>query len=158
MVEAASTVIHDRYPHIRKESISLYVCVIGFISGIIFTTFAGLYYLDIVDHFITNYGLVIIGLLEVWAVGWIYEAGKLRGYINKVSDIKIGKWWDILIKFVIPICLLILLVTGLYRDIKIPYEGYPHWAIFAFGWMMLLGVFLISFLFAHFSKEQRKLG
>ena len=113
---------------------------------------------DIVDHFLTTYGLVIIGLLEVWAVGWIYEASKLRGYINKVSDIKIGKWWDILIKFVIPICLLVLLVAGLYRDIKIPYEGYPYWAIFAFGWMMLLGVFLVSFLFAHFSKEQRKLG
>lgn len=153
LVEAASTVIHDRYSHIRKEDISLYVCVVGFISGIIFTTFAGLYYLDIVDHFITNYGLVIIGLLEVWAVGWIYEAGKLREYINKVSDIKIGKWWDILLKFVIPVCLLILLVTGLYRDIRIPYEGYPYWAIFAFGWMMLLGVFLISFLFAHFSKK-----
>ena len=35
LVEAASTVIHDKYPHIRKEDLSLYVCVIGFICGII---------------------------------------------------------------------------------------------------------------------------
>ncbi|MFH1578452.1 MAG: sodium-dependent transporter [Candidatus Omnitrophota bacterium] len=154
LVEAVSTVVHDRYPHVRKEDISLYVCVIGFVCGIIFTTFAGLYYLDITDHFITNYGLVIVGLLEAWAIGWLYGADKLRGYINKVSDIKIGRWWNALIKFVIPACLLVLLTAGLYKDIRSPYEGYPQWAIFTFGWFMLLGVFLISFIFAHFSKEQ----
>ena len=154
LVEAASTVIHDKYPHIRKEDLSLYVCVIGFICGIIFTTFAGLYYLDITDHFITSYGLVAVGLLEAVAVGWLYGADKLRKYINEVSDIKIGKWWSFLIKYIIPLFLIILLATTLYRDIKIPYEGYPQWAIFTFGWLMLLGVFLVSFLFAHFSKEE----
>ena len=153
LVEAASTVIHDKYPHIRKEDVSLYVCIFGFISGIIFTTFAGLYYLDITDHFITNYGLVVVGLLEAIAIGWLYGADKLRGYINEVSDIKIGRWWNFLIKYVIPVCLVILFVTTLYRDIRTPYEGYSQWAIFAFGWLMLLGVFVISFLFTHFSKE-----
>ena len=65
LVEAVATVLHDKYPNIRREDISMYVCVFGFIGGILFSTFAGLYYLDIVDHFITNYGLVIVGLLEV---------------------------------------------------------------------------------------------
>ncbi len=153
LVEAVSTVVHDKYPHIRKEDISLYVCVFGFACGIIFTTFAGLYYLDIADHFITNYGLVIIGLLEAWAIGWIYGAEKLRKYINQVSSIKIGKWWNILIKFVIPVCLLTLLIAGIRQDIMVPYGGYPQWIIWAFGWLMLLGVAVASFLFAHFSKE-----
>jgi NSS family neurotransmitter:Na+ symporter len=154
LVEAASCVLHDRYPHIRKEDVSLYVCAIGFISGIIFATFAGLYYLDITDHFITSYGLVFIGLLEVWAIGWLYGADKLREYINKVSDIKIGKWWSYLIKFIIPLLLVVLLISGLYQDIKTPYGGYSQGAIFGFGWFVLLGVFLASFLFAHFSKEE----
>lgn len=152
LVEAASTVIHDKYPHIRKEDVSLYVCVFGFISGIIFTTFAGLYYLDITDHFITNYGLVVVGLLEALAVGWLYGVDKLREYINEVSDIKIGKWWNSLIKYIIPLCLIILFLTTLCRDIRVPYEGYSQKALFSFGWLMLLGVFLVSFLFAHFSK------
>ena len=146
--------LHDKYPHIRKEDVSLYVCIFGFISGIIFTTFAGLYYLDITDHFITNYGLVVVGLLETVAIGWLYGADKLRRYINEVSDIKVGRWWNFLIKYVIPICLVILCVSTLLRDIKAPYGGYPQWAIFSFGWLMLLGVFLISFLFAHFSREE----
>ncbi|MCK4422831.1 MAG: sodium-dependent transporter, partial [Candidatus Omnitrophica bacterium] len=87
LVEAAATVIHDKYPHIRKEILTLYVCVFGFSCGIIFATRAGLYYLDITDHFITNYGLVIVGFLEAIAVGWFYGADKLRAYINNVSDI-----------------------------------------------------------------------
>jgi neurotransmitter:Na+ symporter, NSS family len=153
LVEAASTALHDKYPNIRRQELSFYVCVFGLISGILFTTFAGLYYLDIVDHFITNYGLVIIGLLEVIAIGWIYKAENLRKYINEVSDIKIGKWWSFFIKFLIPICLIILLVTGLYRDITTPYGGYPMWAIVVFGWLMLAGVFLTSYLCVHFSKE-----
>ena len=153
LVEAAATVIHDKYPQIRKEDISFYVCAIGFMAGIIFTTFAGLHYLDITDHFITNYGLVAAGLLETIAIGWFYGADKLRKYINEVSDIKIGRWWNVLIKFVIPILLIILLVSSLLRDIKNPYEGYPQWAIFCFGWLVFIGVFSASYLFAHFSKE-----
>ncbi|MCK4916694.1 MAG: sodium-dependent transporter [Candidatus Omnitrophica bacterium] len=153
LVEAASTVIYDKYPHVRKQDISLYVCVFGFACGILFTTFAGLYYLDITDHFITNYGLVIVGLLEVWAVGWLYGVDKLRNYINQVSDVKIGKWWNVAIKYIIPVCLVILLIGTFLKDIRTPYEGYPQWALFCFGWLILGGVLLISYLFAHFSNE-----
>lgn len=154
LVEAVATVIHDNYPKIRKEDISFYVCVLGFITGIIFTTFAGLYYLDITDHFITSYGLVIAGLLEVSAVAYFYGTDKLRNYINEVSDIKIGRWWNIAINFVIPVFLIILLVTGLYRDIRQPYGGYPQWALFCFGWLVLILVFLVSALFSYFSKKE----
>jgi neurotransmitter:Na+ symporter, NSS family len=99
LVEAVTTVVHDKYHNVRREDISLYVCVLGFVGGIIFTTFAGLYYLDIVDHFITSYGLVIVGLLETIAIGWLYGAKNLREYINEVSDIKIGVWWDVFINY-----------------------------------------------------------
>ncbi|MFC1485016.1 sodium-dependent transporter [bacterium] len=152
LVEAVSTTIFDKYPHLRKQDVSLYVCVFGFICGVIFTTFAGLYYLDITDHFITNYGLVLVGLLETIAVGWLYGASKLRAYINEVSNLKIGKWWDIVIKYVAPVLLTIALVSTFIRDIKTPYEGYPIWAIFTFGWLVLITVLASSFIFSHLSK------
>lgn len=155
LVEAASTVISDRFPQIRRQDVSLYVCVFGFFSGIIFTTFAGLYYLDITDHFITSYGLVLVGLFEVLAVGWLYGADKLRDYINSVSDIKIGKWWEYLIKYIIPIFLVFLLVSTIRRDFVHPYEGYPRWALFVFGWMIVGLVLLAGLLFSHFYKPKK---
>lgn len=154
LVEAVSTVIHDRYPNIRKQDITLYVCVCGFVSGIVFATSAGLYYLDITNYFITTYGLVIVGLLEALTIGWLYGAENLRAYINDVSDIKIGKWWSFLIKFVIPAVLIVLLVASFRKDLREPYEGYDQWALWCFGWGVLILVLAASFLFAHFSKTK----
>ncbi|MFH1429762.1 MAG: sodium-dependent transporter [Candidatus Margulisiibacteriota bacterium] len=153
LVEAVSTTIHDKNPNLRKEDITLYVCVFGFICGVIFTTFAGLYYLDITDHFITNYGLVIVGLLETIAVGWLFGADKLRQYINEVSEIKIGKWWNLLIKYVIPALLVIMLIMGLQKDLQAPYGGYPQWAIFVFGWLVVFAVFAASIVVSYKSRE-----
>jgi NSS family neurotransmitter:Na+ symporter len=155
LVEAVTTVISDRYTYLRREDVALYVCVFGFLSGIVYTTVAGLYYLDIVDHFITNYGLVFVGLLEAIAVGWIYGAEKLRKYINEVSDIKIGVWWSWLIKYIIPVLLVFLLVSSLYADLKTPYEGYPQSIVLALGWGVLLMVALISYAMAHLSKPKK---
>jgi len=156
LVEAVTTVISDRYPHIRRQDISLYVCIFGFMSGILFTTFAGLYYLDIVDHFITHYGLVFIGLLEAIAVGWIYGAEKLRAYINDVSEIRIGKWWTYLVKYIIPILLTGLLIHSLREDIMHPYGNYPQQVILLLGWGMLVVIALVSYLFSHFSKPDEE--
>ena len=156
LVEAVTTVVSDKYTHLRREDVSLYVCVFGFLSGVVFTTTAGLYYLDIVDHFITSYGLVFVGLLEVIAVGWIYGAEKLRKYINDVSEIRIGVWWSYLIKYIIPTLLIFLLATSLYSDLKTPYEDYPRSVILVMGWGVLLMVALISYAMAHFSKPKKR--
>ncbi len=153
LVEAVATVINDKYPHIKRERVSLWVVISGFIAGIIFTTNAGLYYLDIVDHFITSYGLVLVGILETLAVGWMYGAVKLRAYINGVSDIKIGKWWDVLVKFVIPLLLVALFISGIYSDFTDTYGGYPSKYVAVLGWGMLFVVLLMSVFLSLFSEE-----
>jgi len=66
------------------------VCLLGFVAGIIYTTRAGLYFLDIIDHFITNFSLVAVGILECIIIGWIFGAKRLREFFNTVSDFKIG--------------------------------------------------------------------
>ena len=145
LVEAIATLFEDHFPNVRKEMIVFFVCFVCLIGGLIFTTTAGIYYLDIADHFITNYGLVLIGLLQTIAVGWFYGPEKLREYINEVSSIRIGPIWDFAIKYFIPICLLAILTNSFYKDLKQPYEGYPEWALWSFGWG-LLGCFVTAAL------------
>ena len=127
------------------------VCFIGFLGGLIYTTGAGLYLLDIVDHFVTNFNLVIIGMLQAILVGWIYGANKLRNYINEVSDIKVGKWWNFAIRIFIPLALLFLLVNQLITEIKVPYESYPMWAL-SIGWLVVI-VPLFIFLWMFIKKS-----
>ena len=133
LVEAVNVVITDTKKKWVKHKIAFVVCLLGFLGGIIFTTSAGLYFLDIVDHFVNSYNLMIVALLECIAVGWIFGANKLRRYINSVSDWKVGRWWNFAIRYIIPLSLIVLLVLNFWNEVHVPYEGYPAWAL-AIGW------------------------
>ena len=144
LVEAVNTSIKDK-TKMKKQHIALIVCVLGFLAGIIYTTNAGLYLLDVVDHFVTSVSLIVIGILECIAVGWIFGAEKMRAYINKVSDFKIGTWWSTTIMYIIPISLAIILALHLKAEFVENYGGYPDWVILI-GWGAVLIPLLIAFL------------
>ena len=152
LVEAIDTVVMDK-TKIRREIIALVVCVIAFLSGIIFTTNAGLYFLDVIDHFVNSYTLLAVGILQCIAVGWVFGADKLRVYVNKVSDIKIGKWWNFMIKYAIPVILTFIVVTQLTKEFAAPYENYPQWAIWL-GWVSVVAPFVIAFLIPQKSVQK----
>ncbi len=155
LVEAVNTVIVDRMGHVPVKRVAFYVCTLAFLMGSIFTTGAGLYFLDIVDHFVTNFGLVLVGIFECIAVGWIYKADKLRAYINKVSWRNTGRWWNVTIKFIIPPILILLVIIQFFKEIKTNYEGYPDWAI-AIGWGVVVVPLLIAVILAIISKIEEK--
>lgn len=142
LVEAINAAILDDNNNWKTHILAFLVCCIAFLGGIIFTTRGGLYFLDIVDHFVTNYNLVIVGLLQCVLVGWIYGADEVRDFINRVSDLKIGVWWDIAIKFIIPAAFIILLSKQFWTEIHTPYEGYPGWAL-GIGWGVVALPFVI---------------
>ncbi|MFH1917343.1 MAG: sodium-dependent transporter [Nanoarchaeota archaeon] len=147
LVEGVTTAFSDRFRNISKPKISFWVCLVGFLAGIIFATRAGLYFLDIIDHFITNFGLVLVGIFEAIAIGWIFGADKLRAYINSVSDFKLGKWWEISIRYITPILLIIFIVAQFLIEIQANYEGYPDWAI-AIGWGVIIVPIIIAVIFS----------
>ena len=144
LVEAINIAVMDKVK-IKREIIALVVCIVGFLAGIIFTTNAGLYFLDVIDHFVNSYTLIAVGILECIAVGWILGADKLRDYVNKVSEIKIGKWWEYSIKYIIPVVLSFAVIIQLMQELKAPYENYPQWAIWL-GWASVIVPFIVAFL------------
>ena len=152
LVESVNTVFADRAKKSDLKKISFYVCSVCFILGIIFTTRAGLYFLDVIDHFVTNFGLVLVGIFECLAVGWVYGADRLRQYINSVSHWKVGRWWNHLIKWVIPIILGLLVAVQFVKELGGNYEGYPDWAIWM-GWTTVIIPILVGIGLALKPKE-----
>lgn len=142
LVEAVIAAFTDRFEDLKIPKVAFAVCLVGFLVGILYTTRAGLYFLDIVDHFVTNYNLVLVGICQCLLVGWIYGAEKLRREVNEVSKWKLGKWWNWMIKYVIVIVLAILLGTQFHNDINNPYEDYPAWAL-TIGWLVVLVPFAL---------------
>jgi len=130
-----------------RTKMTAWVCIVGFLIGILFTTEGGLYWgPDILDRAVSFYGLLITGALACIVVGWVFGADKLRVHMNETSDIKVGKWWNWLLKVVVPLGLLFVVVYGGFmKDIAEPYGGYPLWAA-NFIWIVLGATLIFSFL------------
>jgi NSS family neurotransmitter:Na+ symporter len=156
ILEAFTSALIDKFHYSRKAIVSV-LSVFGFLGGLIFTTQAGLYWLDIVDHFLTQYGLVIAAIFECILLGWIYGGKKLREHINHISKWHLKRWWDICIKFIAPLVLAMLFVSSLREEFLKPYEGYPWVAIILIGrdWLIYT-LFLAIIVAAHPWKIEPK--
>ncbi len=153
MVEPMVSGLHGKF-RITKAKATGFMCIIGFFISLLFATGSGLHWLDIVDHFIANFGLVMIGLVECLILGWMYKISKLRKHANETSEIKIGIWWDYLIKYVIPFVLFLLLSIAIIDNVTNPYLGYPWWVIAVGGFLPPLIIFLLSFIFMKIKKHE----
>ncbi|MBN1878957.1 sodium-dependent transporter [bacterium] len=153
LVESVVTGIIDKFNTPRTPTL-LAVGTVGFLLGLFFCTKAGLLWLDVTDHFMNQFGLMTVCLLEAVLIGWIVTAEPLRKHVNLFSEIRIGKWWDFLLKFFIPIVLSVLLLNWLNQRITASYEGYKRSAEFLGGWLL---VFLLPVV-SVFLMGARKIG
>lgn len=152
LIEAVSAPFIDKFGWARNKVVAV-ICLIGFSIGTLYSTGAGLYLLDIIDNFINNYGVVVIGVLEVILIGWIVNPDIVREHTNEISYFKIGKWWNICVKFVTPTILIFMLAQSLITEIKTPYGGYDLSALFAYGWSIIGFGIIIALII---SKKQWK--
>lgn len=138
IIEAFTAAMVDKFA-VRREIFITVICLIGFLGSIMFTTQAGLFWLDIVDHFLTHYGLIVVGIAECVLVGWFFKLNVVREHLNKISSIKLGLWWDILIKYFVPLVLVITLIWDLSKELKEPYGGYSWASLISIGvdWILL---------------------
>lgn len=115
----------------------------------------GLSLLDLVDHYAFTYGLLIVGLAECLIVGWMLPISDLREELNEGSRIKLGRWFDVLIRYVIPLVLLSIVTWSLVEDLGlfgVGPDGFQYygndvhfdratWLPFAAPLVWLLGTF-----------------
>ncbi len=151
IVEGVVSGLHDKW-EFKKSTIIFWFCVFGFLGGLIFATGAGLYWLDIVDHWMNNFGLTIIGLAECLIIGYAYDIKGFRKYLNEVSEIQLGSWWDICIKYVTPGILGIILILNFYKEFSGPYESYPMKALFIGGWGVAILAMVMGVLISDIKK------
>lgn len=147
LVEAFTCALVDKF-HYRRKVVVTVICTIGFFGSMIFTAKSGIYWVDIVDHFITNYGLVLVGILECVLIGWIFKSKRLREHINHAGNTTLSKLWDISIKFVTPGILIILLINGFMKEISAPYGDYPWLSLVLIGRDWLIVALIASLIFA----------
>jgi NSS family neurotransmitter:Na+ symporter len=147
IMEAFVSAVVDKFGVDRRMLVTG-ISALGFLGSIVFASQAGLLWLDIVDHYLTHYGLIIVGILECIVVGWLFNLSKLREHINRVSTIQLGSWWEQLIKFFVPAVLAIICLGDLYNELQQPYGDYSWTSLILIGRDWLLATFALAFIFS----------
>lgn len=115
IVEAVKASINDnKTPSWRKSWTLPVVCLIGASISLIFTAGkGGLNWLDLaVEQIWGPFGILSVALAECLVVGYAWKGDfikEMREHANERSDWHLGKWWEIVIRYVAPALLFILI-------------------------------------------------
>ncbi|MHC0038985.1 sodium-dependent transporter [Pseudoneobacillus sp. C159] len=155
IVETYIAGVQDKFKVSRTKAVAIGGGLSALIS-ILFATQGGLYFLDVADYFINNFGVTIAGLVEVVLIAWVFrELKNLQAHANGISDIKIGAWWRVCLAVVTPLVLGYMLIQNIITNIKDNYEGYPTEFIIYSGWLVAAGAIIIGLLFTIFKWDKK---
>ncbi|MGJ9457499.1 sodium-dependent transporter [Oceanobacillus sp. CF4.6] len=124
------------------------------VISLLYATQGGLYFLDAADYFINQFGVALVGLIEVVMIVWVLrELKDLQTHANGISDIRLGSWWTICLSVVTPI-VLGYMMFGLFKQNLLKefdsatgnYEGYSDTFIMFGGWAVAAAALLIGIL------------
>ena len=98
ILEAASTVMQDSpmFKEMPRKLIALILVVLGAIGSIFFSFNWGFTYFDVVDHYLNVYLMLLLGILETFGAGWIYEMAEVvdKGRNHKLAvTILVAAYW-----------------------------------------------------------------
>ena len=131
--EVGIAAVSEKFNLSRAKSVNI-VCGAAFVISMFYVTRGGLRYLDTVDNFINTYGLLLTAIFEVIFVAWVVrQLPQLRQHINDGSYIRLGVWWDVLLKFVTPAILIVVIGFTTVGEFSERYEDYPVSGILVFG-------------------------
>ncbi|MDO4421237.1 MAG: hypothetical protein Q4C15_04230 [Eubacteriales bacterium] len=112
-----------------------------------------------------SYTLIITGVLEMVAAGWLFKTTKILEELNRnTNKFKMPAWWFLpSIKFISPIVLLGLFAWNLYNLIKGggiygAADGYSMTANIIFGWCISLLILISGLIIRIIVKVKSKKG
>lgn len=161
IVEGVSASVSDKFKLDSRKTTRI-ICIIAGIISLIYTTRAGLAWLDIVDNWTNQINLIVIGVLECITVGWLFDPDKVLKQINRnTNKFKMPRFWfRASVRFIAPIVLSILFVWNLYDlfAIKGGHYGYALWAELIGGWLVSVLVFCSGFFVRLVVQRKKKKG
>ena len=117
----------DKLGWSRKRAVTIIAGGSAIVSTILFSTHSAITFVDIIDYFANNIGIVGGGLLSIILVTWFRRPllKELQQHVNQYSSIKLGWGWNFLLTIVTPLSLLVALALTLKSIFAEGYGGYP---------------------------------
>ena len=131
----------------RKKVVTS-LTIVGCLLSILFTTGIGTYLLEIVDTFINSFCLIILIAIQCIVFTWLIDINQIINVINENSSFNIGKIWKVIVKYVLPIFLLVMWVVGV---VELCFST-NSFQLTVYG-IILVAVLLVSIIFTRIKSE-----
>ena len=149
VIEVVVSAVRDKFEMSRLGASMAVGVPAAAISIALLGSTTGLHVLDIVDHFINRFGILLVAVASMVLLTWVFKkTGLLRDHLNVDGSIHLGRWWLIMIGVVTPLALTFILVKEFIDNITEPYGGYPSWMLNLLGWGVAGGVIVLGLLAA----------
>ena len=149
VIEVVISAVRDKFETGRLTATLAVGVPAALLSLVLFSTTSGIYVLDVVDHFVNQYGILVVALVSMLVVSWAVRAlTGLSDHLNVHGRPRVGAGWRLLTSVVAPVGLAVVLVLALRDDLRAPYEDYPDWLLLAFGWGMVVVLPVVGLLLA----------
>ena len=142
VVEANIVDLKTVFPKLTKGKLIAGFCLLSFLGGLPFTMGAGLYWLDIVDHWVGYFAIFSIIVLQCIVFGTSIKIHEVAKHIGSWMTGWVFRVWRVWIVGILPIVFLLFVVTKLKDEFVNPYSGYPWNAILFGGW----GIFSLAII------------
>ncbi len=146
VIEVVISAVRDKFEMSRRGAALAVTVPCTVLSLAFFSTTSGIFVLDIVDHFINQFGILLVAVVSMLVVAWGVRAlPLLAAHLNHGGSVPIGAWWRVLISVVTPLALAYVLVRAFLDDLETPYGDYPQWMLLTFGWGAAIAVVVVGF-------------
>ncbi|MFP5218383.1 MAG: sodium-dependent transporter [Actinomycetes bacterium] len=146
VIEVVISAVRDKFDTGRRTATLAVGVPAAVLSLVLFSTTSGIYVLDVVDHFVNQYGILVVALVSMLVVVWALRAlSGLGDHLNVHGRPRVGTGWRVLTGGVAPAGLAAVLVFALRDDLEAPYEGYPSWLL-GIGWLLVVALPVVGFL------------
>lgn len=146
LIEGPASALIDKLGISRRKALAM-IAVPGIVGSLCFSLpqvidpalagngTLGLSLLDVMDHWAFNYSLLTVGFLECIMVGWVLGADRLRQAVNEHSKLPLGRWFNVLIRYVAPALLGTVIVWNLYDEFSADVLYGAGVDLGGFGWI-----------------------
>ncbi|KAG4101420.1 Na+-dependent transporter SNF family [Neocallimastix lanati (nom. inval.)] len=150
MIEPLSFCIQNKFTWSRQKTMTV-LSIIGAILSMMFATGYGGDLLGIIDTYINQVCVLLCIVFECFAYAWLFKAEKTIKTLNDRSKtLKVGKWWIIIVKYILPIFVSIVWVGGIIDIIK---NGSIIQTVIFIIMTVILGALTCIFTFKHATNE-----
>ena len=96
----------------RRKTVTV-LSIIGCSVSLMLTTGISSYLVAIVDKFVNEFGILLLVAIQSIIFAWMYDIDSIIPTLNENSRFKVGKLWKIIIKYVLPVFIIVMWLIGL---------------------------------------------